>query len=508
MYNAKGSPTLTACTFSGNSAAQGAGMYNMQGGSPTLFNCKFDGNTASDAGGAMYNADDANPELTDCTFRGNSATLEGGAIYSMWSDPVLTNCTFYSNSARRGGGMYNCYGSSSTMVSGCVFSGNSAGYGGGMYNTYGSDATVTNCVFAANSASGGGIHNDISDATVTNCMFVGNSGGAGAGMRNLFGSNARITNCVFCGNAASAFGGGMDNGGSGTSSPTITNSTFADNAAFVHGGAMYNSSDNNPVVTNCILWSNGGEEIYEFSGAVTSVRYSDIEGGWPGDGNIDAVPLFVGGRSGTWTAAATYDPGTGQTTFYDAGAVPGGDELVGKSLNPDVTQVLQSVILANTISTITVWGDLASIGGIGASYQVNDYRLLSGSPCIDAATNLAVLADTLDLDGDGDTTERTPFDLGGALRFVGDCLTVDTGVSDPPDHMQVVDMGAYEYQPNDIDTDGDVDLVDFASFQFCFTGEQPEDPVLPGCGHFDNDCDDDVDLHDYVRFYEGAITGP
>lgn len=130
-----------------------------------------------------------------------------------------------------------------------------------------------------------------------------------------------------------------------------------------------------------------------------------------------------------------------------------------------------------------------------------------GSPCMDAGDNMAVPADEADLDGDGDTTERTPFDLERAPRFVDDPSTEDTGVPDPPDYVAVVDMGAYEYQPSnpgDFDDDGDVDLDDYSTLATCMTG--PNGGVPPDCHPADLDQDDDVDLQDMARF-EIAFAG-
>jgi len=45
-------------------------------------------------------------------------------------------------------------------------------------------------------------------------------------------------------------------------------------------------------VTNCILWD-GGDEIWHDDGSTITVTYSDIQGGYPGAGNIDADPLFL-----------------------------------------------------------------------------------------------------------------------------------------------------------------------------------------------------------------------
>jgi len=97
------------------------------------------------------------------------------------------------------------------------------------------------------------------------------------------------------------------------------------------------------------------------------VTYSDIQGGWPGDGNnIDADPCFV--EPGRW------DPnGTPSDTNDD------------------------------------FW-----VGG--------NYRLLSVSPCIDIGDNNSVPPDYADLDNDANTAEPTPFDLDSFPRFIdGDC---------------------------------------------------------------------------------------
>jgi hypothetical protein len=71
----------------------------------------------------------------------------------------------------------------------------------------------------------------------------------------------------------------------------------------------------------------------------------------------------------------------------------------------------------------------------------DDLRLQPGSPGIDAGSNFALPADTLDLDGDGDVSEPLPVDINGNPRRV-DAPATDTGIGDPP----LVDMGAYEQQ--------------------------------------------------------------
>lgn len=54
-------------------------------------------------------------------------------------------------------------------------------------------------------------------------------------------------------------------------------------------------ADNGDIVlSNCIVWGNSPNQfaVGDFGGSFT-VEYSNIQGGWPGTGNIDVNPLFV-----------------------------------------------------------------------------------------------------------------------------------------------------------------------------------------------------------------------
>jgi parallel beta-helix repeat protein len=102
-------------------------------------------------------------------------------------------------------------------------------------------------------------------------------------MYNCDNSSPTLTNCTFSGNWVRGQGGGMYN--CDNSSPTLTNCTFSGNS----DGGMYNCDNSSPTLTNCILWANESEQI---SGDA-AVTYSDVQGGWPGEGNIDTDPLFA-----------------------------------------------------------------------------------------------------------------------------------------------------------------------------------------------------------------------
>ncbi|MHC4676829.1 MAG: LamG-like jellyroll fold domain-containing protein, partial [Planctomycetota bacterium] len=254
MYCDYSSPTVTNCTFSGNSAIHGGGMFSSNSSSPTVTNCIFSGNSVVSRGGGMYNGQ-SSPTVTNCIFSGNSADYKGGGMCNEYSSPTVTNCIFGGNSAAsKGGGMYNEY--SSPTVTDCDFTGNSAFQGGGMHTDWMSPA-VANCMFIGNLASdGGGMNNNVSNTSVTNCTFIGNSGINGGGMHNNNYYTPIITNCTFIGNSAK------------------------------YGGGMWNN-ESKAIVTNCIFWNDTPDEIYNYNDTSTAIfTYSDIQGGWPGTGNI------------------------------------------------------------------------------------------------------------------------------------------------------------------------------------------------------------------------------
>ena len=190
-----------------------------------------------------------------------------------------------------GGGMHNY--SSAPALSNCTFEGNWAYSGGGMYNEN-SSPVLTNCTFSENYGLGGGMHNYDSSPALANCTFSKNTGGSG-GMYNHTSSSPTLTNCTFEGNSGYG-GGGISNFGS---SPTLVNCTFSGNSADWAGGGIFNGYDSSPALTNCILWGDTPEEIFNNDEAsVPAVSYSDIQGGYTGEGNIDESPLLVDPANG------------------------------------------------------------------------------------------------------------------------------------------------------------------------------------------------------------------
>ena len=104
-----------------------------------------------------------------------------------------------------------------------------------------------------------------------------------------------VTNSTFWQNVAGDHaGGGIHISGC---SPKLINNTLYGNTA-TNGGQLYSFGTSvKPQVINCILRA-GATGIENDGGATTSVLYSCLAGGYTGQGNLDADPLFVDAANG------------------------------------------------------------------------------------------------------------------------------------------------------------------------------------------------------------------
>jgi predicted outer membrane repeat protein/parallel beta-helix repeat protein len=327
MLVSSGSPTLINCTFTDNVTANaGAGLLIHDDSNPTLLNCKFTRNYAG-SGGGIFSSTSSSLTLINCTFRDNHAQHKGGGLFNFSGNPVLTNCTFsrnsvfgrYSGRGTAGGGMYNRNGS--PVLTNCTFSENSSAFaGGGMLNE--DCNTVLNmCEFVMNTASrqGGAVLNDGGQLIAKGCVFEKNYPGA---VEDGDSNGPMFTDCTFSGNSSKGHGGAVR-----VAMATFSRCVFAGNVALgghSTGGAVWNFNtavfndctfsnnwadsgraiycDYMAYVNNCIFW--GSEDqifVHEPSDLLMFVDYSDIQGGWPGEGNIDSDPCFA--DPGHWADA-------------------------------------------------------------------------------------------------------------------------------------------------------------------------------------------------------------
>ena len=301
-----GDVLITGCNFSGNSlAGTGAGGAIVTlGGGLTIVGSAFTENTSTVVAGAISSIAGAQMELTGCVFEDNTAALGGGGVFLQDSGTHTTidDCRFMGNRSGQnwGGGGLRVGSGPTVEVFNCEFVNNvaSPGIGGGAHVFSGAQVTFTDTVFTGNQSDGGGALSSLNSGVpvvAVNCRFVdntafGNGGAVWLGQTGFPGLGS-FTNCLFEGNQAVANGGAIHVGGD--SSAQIDNCTLARNvAAGAGGGLLLGAAANNVTVSSSILWDNAPQQIVQFGGLL-SVTYSDIQGSWPGIGNINEDPVFL-----------------------------------------------------------------------------------------------------------------------------------------------------------------------------------------------------------------------
>ncbi len=136
-------------------------------------------------------------------------------------------------------------------------------------------------------------------------------------------------NLIF-GNTSPALGGAIQCMGSAIG--LIGNTLTSNNA--LSGGAVYINDTSTVNLTNDILWANNavhGPEVFSDDDSYLNFTYSDIRGGWAGEGNIDADPMFCSPFSNNYSLAR-HSPcvGAGENG-ENIGALGIGCEQVGVS---------------------------------------------------------------------------------------------------------------------------------------------------------------------------------
>ena len=199
--------------------------------------------------------------IIDCGYDGRGFYFHSGE----GQGSVVSGFTITNGLADNGAGIV-CLANSSPIITNCTITHNLAWAGGGILCTEESSPTITNCIISNNMAAfGGGIHcyRGASPA-IMNSIISKNTADLGGGILSQDYAKPKFTNCTITGNKASNYGGGL----------------------CCHGYPSW------PTFTNCILWANIPDEI---AGTAT-VTYCDVQGGYTGEGNIDAAPLLVGGN--------------------------------------------------------------------------------------------------------------------------------------------------------------------------------------------------------------------
>ena len=148
-FNLSSSPSISNCTFKGNKARNGAGIYNFAGkggvSSPKIVACIFVDNTADLDGGAIFNNGDNGkcmPKIEDCRFDNNVSSYGGGMLNRASNGitrAIVLRCKFTNNkSLVRGSAIYNHRDNSgicSAQTQDCTFEDNLASVGSDINST-------------------------------------------------------------------------------------------------------------------------------------------------------------------------------------------------------------------------------------------------------------------------------------------------------------------------------------------------------------------------------------
>ena len=353
--------------------------------------------------------------VRDCRFEGNLAPDDGGAIAITDAALLVEGCEFVGNQTlgdtadSYGGAIFNVRGD--IVIRDSVFGGNHGENGGGALFIADTDARylIERCTFTGNTAplAGAIFWNNGAEGDVFDTTFDGNesTGSAGAAYHNL--SPATYTRCTFVNNRALGDdGGAVFINGETTNEVMLTSCLLANNSAVSSGGGLFLRIGPDPVILNCTIVDNtaglnGGGVATEGSFA-TGFFYNCIVRGNTPDQFAGPKGLFNSNVEG----------GGAGTNVIDADAM-------------------------------------------FADAMAGDYRLLEGSPSIDAG------------DANFYSTQAAPTDRDGLPRAV----TAAASPTGLPLLGLYVDHGAYEFQPAvagtcpaDANGDGTLSLDDIDAF--------------------------------------------
>jgi predicted outer membrane repeat protein len=165
--------------------------------------------------------------ITNGNARSSSIDHYGGGLVN-FGTLTVSNCVFANNTAPAGGAISS---EGTLTLNNCTLSGNyGTSDGGAIYNYHGIGIlTVNNSTFLNNTtgADGGGIRSNL-QMVLNGCTFTGNVASSQGGGLSTSDTKATVTNCTFTNNSAGSDGGGIEIE-SGTRTATFVNDTITGN---------------------------------------------------------------------------------------------------------------------------------------------------------------------------------------------------------------------------------------------------------------------------------------
>ena len=301
---------------------------HLENSSITISHCLIENSKApsgSIGGGAVEILSGSNCLIEYSTFQADTSVDLGGAIYCSQSSPIISNNLIQNNLAGYGVGSYG---------GGIAIEGHSNAEI--LNNTIRNNVVHATGLFSLGHAAGGAIScTDYSNAIISGNLILDNTviveieTTSDGGAIFIFDASPIISNNVIAGNQAQGNNGGAFH--IYASQASITNNTIYNNTAGDSGGAIFAQFTTGLTITNCILYSNYanvGPEIY-LKNTDMDVSYSDIQGSWPGEGNLDVDPIFRAGDVNDYHLQDSISCGDdGYSPLIDAGSPQYIDSLV------------------------------------------------------------------------------------------------------------------------------------------------------------------------------------
>ncbi|MCP4583699.1 MAG: T9SS type A sorting domain-containing protein [candidate division Zixibacteria bacterium] len=225
-------------------------------------------------GGGIHLEDYSNPTVTENNIYSNIAT-EGGAIHLYYEcDPIISDNYIHDNIVRLHAAGISCWWYCNPEIASNMISAN-------------------RCLSLNYPGRGGAIHLFCCNPVIESNVIIHNEAAYGGGIVCDNNSNPTICGNVLAYNSATDMGGcyHVDL----ASHPYSVNNIIHGNSAGLSGGGAYCYYYSGLIARNDIFWDNSAPSAPELGYSYSSeiiVTFSDINGGWPGEGNIDIDPLF------------------------------------------------------------------------------------------------------------------------------------------------------------------------------------------------------------------------
>lgn len=283
------------------------------------------------SGGGIF-LTNAATEISHNIIRNNSCVYNGGGIYCdpYFGGEMKNNFIADNYAGYRGGGAY-FIDSNPHLIDNIILDNFSDDNGGGLYLWDSQSSDLTGNVIKGNSAEGDG-----------GGIWLHHSG---------FGI---VQNNVISENSAIDYGGGICCISS--QALWVSNSTISRNAAGF-GGGIFCDSNSSSYISNSIFWGDSatveGDEILVM-GEFKFFTYCDIQGGWQGEGNVNADPLFVDPENGDFhilEGSPCIDAGDPSSPYDPDGTM---SDMGAYFYDQGFTEVIDQ---SQTVTTVGFWFD-------------------------------------------------------------------------------------------------------------------------------------------------------